>query len=159
MRIDWKLPLVAAAGMAIGAIGGISYAKDEAKKKQEYNLVVGGTAKWSPVDPKNPKGMQMSVISGDPMTGPVAFLLKLPKGGGTPHWHSSDYYAVTLEGNTKHWEAGKDKDAKSNPPQTAWFQPGGSDKTTHGDECLSDSCTAFIFMPGKFDAQFPPAKK
>jgi hypothetical protein len=154
MRIDWKLPLVAAAGMALGAVGGISYAKEEMKAK-EYTLTVGGTQKYTPLDPKNPKGAAMSVVAGDPQTGPVAFFLKLPKGAAPPHCHTSDYYTVVVEGQTKHWIGDKAKDAKTNPPGTAWFQPGGSDKTLHGDECMSDSCLAFIFMPGKFDAQFP----
>jgi quercetin dioxygenase-like cupin family protein len=160
MKIDWKLPLVAAVGMAFGAVGGISFAKDEAKKA-EYTLVPAGTQKWNPMDPKNPKGIQMSVISGDPKTGPVAFMLKLPKGGGTPHWHSSDYYAVVVEGNARHWLDGKQKEAKDLKPGSSWYQPGGSDKTMHGDECMSESCLAFVVMTGKLDAQFPtpPAKK
>lgn len=96
----------------------------------------------------------MAVLSGDPRTGPVGLLLKLPKGAAPLHWHSSDYYAITLEGNTKHWLPGKDAEAQSNPPGTFWFQPGGP-TGPHGDECLSDSCVIFVQMPGKFD--FTPA--
>jgi hypothetical protein len=158
MRIGWKTSVMVVAAFAVGIAGGITYAK----AKQDYVLVPAATAKFAPVDPKNPGGIQMAVLSGDPRTGPVAFELKLPKGPAPIHWHSSDYYAWTVEGNTKHWLPGKEADAKPNPPGTFWFQPGGA-TGPHGDECLSDSCTIYIFMPGKFDftavADKGPAKK
>lgn len=150
MRIGWKTSVPVVAAFAVGIAGGITYAK----AKADYVLVPAGAAKFAPLDPKNPGGIQMAVLSGDPKTGPAAFELKLPKGPAPIHWHSSDYYAVTLDGNTRHWLPGKEADARSNPPGTFWFQPGGA-TGPHGDECLSDSCTVFIFMPGKFD--FTPA--
>jgi hypothetical protein len=162
MRIGWKTSATVAAAFAIGAIGGVTVAKTA---KPEYTLVAAGSSKFAPMDPKNPGGVQRAVLSGDPNTGPVAFLLKFPKGPVPIHWHSSDYYALSVEGNTKHWLPGKEADAKSNPPGTFWFQPGGSAATAHGDECLSDSCTLFIMMPGKHDytvvadTKAPPAKK
>lgn len=169
MRIGFQTTVTVVAALAVGVLGvlgGVTLAKGT---KPEYVLVPAGTAKFAPVDPKNPAGLQMAVLSGDPKTGPVAFLLKLPKGPAPIHWHSSDYYAWTVEGNTKHWLPGKEADAKSNPPGTFWFQPGGP-TGPHGDECLSDSCTVYIMMPGKFDftpvpdakappAKMPPAKK
>lgn len=158
MRFGWKTTLPVAAALAVGVAGGITYAKT----KQDYVLVPAGSSKFAPVDPKNPGGIQMAVLSGDPRTGPTAFLLKLPKGPAPIHWHSSDYYAWTVEGNTKHWLPGKEAEATSNPPGTFWFQPGGP-TGPHGDECLSDSCVIFIQMPGKFDftpvAAKAPAKK
>jgi len=162
MRIGFQTTVTVVAAFAVGVLGGVTIAKTA---KPDYALIPSGTAKFAPVDPKNPGGIQMAVLSGDPKTGPVAFLLKLPKGPAPIHWHSSDYYAWTVEGNTRHWLPGKDADAKSNPPGTFWFQPGGSAAAAHGDECLSDSCTAYIMMPGKFDftpvadAKAPPAKK
>lgn len=160
MRIGMKTTVTVVASLAVGVLGGVTIAKTA---KPEYVLVPGGTAKFASVDPKNP-GLQMAVLSGDPKTGPVAFLLKLPKGPAPIHWHSSDYYAFTIEGTTKHWLPGKEAEAKANPAGTFWFQPGGSAAAAHGDECVSDSCTSFIYMPGKFDATMvdakaPPAKK
>lgn len=160
MRIGWKTSVTVGAAFALGAIGGVTIAKTA---KPEYVLVPNGTAKFAALDPKNPGGIQQAVLSGDPKTGPVAFLLKLPKGPAPLHWHSSDYYAFTVEGKTKHWLPGKEADAQENSPGTFWFQPGGP-SGPHGDECLSDSCTVFIYMPGKFDftpaaaAKAPPAK-
>jgi hypothetical protein len=149
MRIGWKTSITVITAVALGAVvGGVTVAKTA---KPEYVLIPGSEAKFSPLDPKNPNGFQMAVLSGDPKTGPVAFELKIPKGAAPIHWHSSDYYALTIEGNTKHWLPGKEAEAKSNPPGTFWFQPGGA-SAPHGDECLSDGgCKAFIFMPGKFD--------
>ena len=151
MSIGWKTSVAVVAAAVVGVAGGMTYAK---QAKPEYTLVPGGSAKFAPLDPANPGGAQLGVLSGDPKTGPVAFLLKLPKGAAPLHWHSSDYYALTVDGNTKHWLPGKDADAKSNPPGSFWFQPGGP-TGPHGDECLSESCTIFVYMPGKFD--FTPA--
>jgi hypothetical protein len=147
MRIGWKVSVLVVTAFALGIAGGVTVAKSA---KPDYVLVPAGSAKFAPLDPKNPGGGQMAVLSGDPKTGPVAFLLKLPKGAAPIHWHSSDYYALTIDGNTKHWLPGKEADAKSNPPGTFWFQPGGA-SGPHGDECLSDWCTVFVQMPGKFD--------
>jgi hypothetical protein len=150
MNIGWKTCVAVVAAGALGVAGGITYAK----AKLDYTLVPAGSAKFGPLDPKNPGGAQIAVLSGDPQSGPVACLLKLPKGAAPLHWHTSDYYAITVDGNTKHWLPGKEAEAKSNAPGTFWFQPGGA-TGVHGDECLSDSCTVFVYMPGKFD--FTPA--
>ena len=137
---------------------GVSLLAGNALADSKYNLVPQGTAKFTPVDPKNPS-LQISVVAGDLKTGPVTFFLKLGKGPAPIHWHTSDYSAVVVEGQTKHWLPGKEADAKVGGPGTAWFQPGGSAKDAHGDECLSDGCTIFIVMPKKFDMTVaPPAK-
>jgi hypothetical protein len=161
MRSGWKTSVTVIAALTVGVLGGVTVAKGT---KPEYVLVPAGSSKFSPVDPKNPGGIQMAVLSGDPKTGPAAFLLKLPKGPAPIHWHSSDYYAWVVDGKTKHWLPGKEADAKEGGTGTFWFQPGGA-TGPHGDECLSDSCTIYIMMPGKFDftpvadAKTPPAKK
>jgi hypothetical protein len=128
---------------------------------KDYTITPAGTAKFAPVDPKQPKGAQVAIIQGDPAKGPVAFLLKLPKGPLPVHWHTADYWAVVVEGQSKHWLPGKEADAKANGPGTAWYQPGGSAAAAHGDECVSDSCTVFIYMNKKLDLNVvpPPAKK
>jgi hypothetical protein len=156
---NWKLAAAALGGLVIGGLSGAVFAK--AGDKPAYVLDTPDALKWNPIDPKMPKGAQAAIVSGDPMTGPVAFELKLPKGPSPIHYHTSDYYAVIVAGSTKHWLATEDgTKAKANPVGTAWFQPGGSDKSAHGDECVTDSCTLFIMMPGKLDLiPVPPAKK
>jgi hypothetical protein len=149
MRIGWKTSVTAVSALALGVAGSAVYAKTA---KPDYVLVPTGEAKFAPLDPKMPGGLQMALLSGDLKTGPVAFYLKLPKGPTGIHWHTSDYYAYTIEGTTKHWLAGTNAaDAKPNPPGTFWFQPGGAAATAHGDECVSESCTLLIQMPSKFD--------
>jgi hypothetical protein len=127
--------------------------------KKEFSIIPAGTAKFTPADPKMPQGPQVAIVSGDPKTGPVSLLLKVPKGPSPTHWHTSDYSAVLIEGKAKHWLPGKEKDAKENGPGTAWFQPGGGAATAHVDECMTDSCTIFISMPKKFDFTAVPDKK
>jgi hypothetical protein len=117
----------------------------------DFTITPAGTAKFAPIDPKQPKGAEVAIISGDPKTGPVSFLLKLPKGKVPVHWHTSNYWAVVVEGQSKHWLPGKEADAKANGPGTAWYQAGGSDKQAHGDSCETDSCTIFIVMDKKLD--------
>jgi hypothetical protein len=124
---------------------------------KDYTLTPAGEAKFQPVDPKQPQGLQAAIIQGNPKTGPVAFLLKIPKGKAPIHWHNSDYWAVTVEGQTKHWLAGKDE-GNASGPGTSWFQPGGSAATAHGDECMSDGgCLVYIYMTKGIDIQL--AKK
>jgi hypothetical protein len=124
---------------------------------KDYTMTMAGAAKFAPVDPKQPKGAQVAVVQGDPAKGPVAFLLKLPKGAAPLHWHTSNYWAVIVEGQTKHWLPGKEKEAKAGGVGTAWYQPGGSEADAHGDECVTDSCTLFIYMDKKLDLM--PVKK
>jgi hypothetical protein len=144
-----KLSLVAFGCMSVGFAGG---ALATTKMKKEFVLVPGGTAKYVPSNPQDPEhSPQISFLQGDPGKGPVAFLLKT-RGAAPLHWHSSDYWAVTLEGTTKHWPLGKDAEAKENPPGTFWYQPGGDASTAHTDVCVTDTgCTIFVVMTGKND--------
>lgn len=147
MALDRKALVFAASVITVGS----AYAD-----KKEYNLVPAGTAKFTLVDPKMPQGPQIAVVSGDPKTGPVTVLLKINKGPSPMHWHTSDYSALLVEGKAKHWLQGSlAADAKENGPGTAWFQPGGTPGTAHGDECMTDTCILFIVMPKKLD--FLPA--
>ncbi len=152
---NWKLAAAAIGGLVLGGLGGVVIA---GPGSTPYSITAPDAMKWAPIDPSQPKGAQISIISGDPKTGPVAFELKLPKGAVPLHYHTSDYYAVVVSGSSKHYLPGDSADKqKSNPVGTAWFQPGGSDKTAHNDECTTDSCTLFIMMPGKLD--LIPVKK
>src|SRR5258707_11309267 len=108
--------------LAAGFAGGALAAQ---KSKKNLLLVRGGDAKFVAANPQDPQhSPQVAFVAGDPATGPVAFLLK-SKGTTPAHYHTSDYWLVTLEGTTKHYVKGKEADAKENPPGTTWFQPGG----------------------------------
>jgi hypothetical protein len=143
--VKWIAVIVGclAAGFASGAIA--------ASKSKTLTLVPAGEAKFMPANPADPEhSPQVAFVSGNPATGPVAFLLK--SRGTTPlHYHTSDYWAVTLEGTTKHWLQGREAEAKENPPGTFWYQPGGK-ANAHSDQCITESgCTYFIVMDKKND--------
>jgi hypothetical protein len=149
MNKTWKLPAIIITGaIAVLATASLGYSRTA---KPPYVMVPAGKANFVPLDPANPQGLQQAVLSGDPKVGPVAFIMKFPKGRLPMHFHSSDYYGWVVEGQMKHWLAGKEAEAKENPPGTFWFQPGGADGV-HDDECLSDRCQLYVYMTGKFDA-------
>ena len=145
---------VVVSALTLGALtGGLAHSKPA---KPPYVMVAAGAATFVPLDPQKPQGLHQAVLSGDPKVGPVAFLMKFPKGRLPMHYHSSDYYAWIVEGTMKHWLPGKEGEAKDNRPGTFWFQPGGVNGV-HDDECLSDSCTLYVSMNGKFDVIAAPA--
>lgn len=122
-------------------------------------------AKWSPLDPndKEGKGPQMSPVFGDMKKGPFGFLLKVPPGfKAGPHTHTSDDYAVVIQGTVHNFKApGTD----TGPGLTAggsWFQPGGA---AHDNECEAsskDGCIIFVYVAKGFDFKpwtDPKAKK
>jgi hypothetical protein len=148
-----KLPVVIVSALALLASGGLAQSRPA---RRPYVMVPAGAANFVLLDPKKPQGLQQAVLSGDPKVGPVAFIMKIPRGRLPMHYHSSDYYGLIVEGKMKHWLPGHEAEAKESPPGTFWFQPGGSD-TVHDDECLSDSCQLYVYMTGKFDA-FPVAE-
>jgi hypothetical protein len=108
--------------------------------------------KWSPLDPSNPKGPQVSIITGDMKTGPVEFLLKVPAGFKAPvHSHTSDYYAVEVAGAHAHGD--DEKSAKSHAIGSTYFEPA---KHAHFDSCTSkEDCLTLVYFPNGFD--FIPA--
>ncbi len=114
-------------------------------------------ARFVPVDPKQPDGPQLAVLWGDPAKGPSAMLLRLKKGEGRLHVHSSDYHLTLLQGTMKHWSEGEQEaDAKPLGPGSYWFQPGN---LAHGDSCLSDECLMFVKWEGKRDGRLAEAPK
>jgi hypothetical protein len=127
-----------------------------AKGPKDYVMMSPDQATFTPVDLKNPDGPQVAIVSGNPKAGPVAVYLRYTKGRVAPHWHSSDAFAVLVDGELVHWQRGHRAQAATAHVGTAWFQPGGSVATAHADECMSDTCTVFVTMTGKFDSRPAP---
>jgi hypothetical protein len=149
MPINWKLTAITISILAtLSGVVGVSHAK---QPKPGYVMIPSGSASYALLDPKNPQGLQQAILSGDPKVGPVAFIMKFPKGRLPLHFHSSDYYGWVVEGKMKHWLPGKEAEAQENPPGSFWFQPGGANGV-HDDECMSDTCKLYVIMTGKFDA-------
>lgn len=113
--------------------------------------------KWTPLDPKDTagKGPATSVVFGDMKKGPVGFFLKVPTGFRSgPHTHTSDDYAVIVQGTVHNFKPGKDE----GPAVTSggsWFQPGGQVHDNHCEESSKDGCILFVYMDKGFD--FKPA--
>ncbi len=126
-------------------------------KPEKYFLVARKDLKWNPLDPKQPDGAKLGLVSGDPKTGPVAFIIEVPPGGnGGVHSHTSEYHALVLEGAPAHWLPHEPNEGEALAPGAYWFQPGGYD---HGDRCTgSVPCRTFVMMPKGLDMK-PAAKK
>jgi len=123
-------------------------------KAGKYTLTERKKAKFGLMDPKNSKGPKLAILSGDPKTGPVAFMIEVPPGFSSGlHSHTSDYQAVVIDGDPAHWLPHESADGPAVPAGTYWFQPGGYD---HGDRCTSTTaCHAVVFMDKALD--FKPA--
>ena len=116
--------------------------------------VMGAEAvKFTPLDPKDPGGINVSVVSGQFQgKGPVTFFMRLPKGPAPLHVHSASYYGIVVRGQAKHWPAGGEAKAQLLNPGSHWYQPG---KAPHGDECLANECLLLLQFESGFD--FMPA--
>jgi quercetin dioxygenase-like cupin family protein len=146
-----KLPIIA-------TLAALTVFSVEAVAQKQMTVTPIQDAKFVAIDPARPDGPQLAVLWGDPGKGPSAMLLKLKKGAGPLHLHSSDYHLVLLEGRMKHWGADEQEaDAKLLGPGSYWFQPGNQ---AHGDSCLTDECLMFVKWEGKRDGRLadPPKK-
>jgi hypothetical protein len=121
--------------------------------------------KWQPLDPKDTagKGPQVSVVFGD-MTKkePIGFFLKVPAGFKPgPHTHTSDDYAVIVQGSIHNFKPGKDEGPGVTVGGT-WFQKGGEVHDNDCEKSSKDGCIIYVVMPNGFDfvpAADPAAKK
>jgi len=143
--------LIALAAVAIAAVAHQTLIAQG--RPAEY--VLGANAvKFMPLDPKDPGGINVSVVSGQLQgKGPVTFFMRLPKGPAPLHTHSAGYYGIVVRGQAKHWPAGGDAKAQVLNPGSHWYQPG---KAPHGDECLAAECLLLLQFESGFD--FMPAK-
>jgi quercetin dioxygenase-like cupin family protein len=119
-------------------------------KPGKYTLVSVKDVKWNPMDPKQPNGAKMGLVSGDPKTGPVAFIVEMPPGTNAGlHSHTSEYHAVVIQGAPAHWLPHEANEGEPLSPGAYWYQPGGYD---HGDRCAgAGPCRAFVMMPKALD--------
>jgi hypothetical protein len=76
-------------------------ADEQMKMKPTAVSVNAKELKWGDAPPDLPKGMQISVMYGDPFkAGPYAMRLKMPDGYKIPpHWHTQDEQLTILQGS------------------------------------------------------------
>lgn len=144
--------LAACAGcLAIGfAAGGL------AAGKGAMIVTPFGDARFQPVDPKRPEGPQISVLRGDPATGPSSMLMRQFRGSSPMHIHSSDYDLVLIKGRMKHWGPGESEpQARVLEPGSYFFQPGDE---AHAGACLSEECLMYVQWSGKRDGRLAESR-
>jgi len=151
-----------AAGFCAGALvvagrGASADADSETGRAKQMVVRSFRDAPFLPTDPKRPDGTRAAVLWGDPTKGPSDMLLRLKKGGGQLHVHTSDYHLVLLQGTMKHRAEGTEEaDAEPLEPGSYWFQPGDQG---HGDTCLTDECIMFIHWAGVRDGRLVASAK
>jgi hypothetical protein len=128
-----------------------------AKPAKDATITPADQLKFTPLDPKQPDGLQIYVISGNMWKGPSTFYLKMKKGPSPLHTHTADYWGVNIKGTTKHWgTSGNQDSAPELEAGSIWHQPG---KAIHGDSCESDECIVLLTFKGPFDFKMPDQKK
>jgi beta-alanine degradation protein BauB len=129
-------------------VAGLAVAKGAAKPPVLTPLA---DAKWTALMKEGPLPAA-SDIHGDGSKGAHFSYLKLPAGFVTPpHSHSSDYWAVLVQGKMTHWAAngGSEADAKQLGVGDLTFMPA---KTEHVSKCFPGSeCVMAMMQKGKFD--------
>jgi hypothetical protein len=142
-------------------VAGIAVAKSAAKMPELSTLA---DAKWTPLMKEGPLPA-FAPIEGDAMKGAHFAYLKLPAGFTSPaHSHSSDYWAVLVQGKMTHWASngGSEADAKPLGVGDLTFMPA---KVEHVSKCFPGTeCIMAVYQKGKFDfltakeAKAPAAK-
>jgi quercetin dioxygenase-like cupin family protein len=135
------LKLATVASMA--CLPAVAVAQDGYEIRSFDDLEFAPMAEGSPV--------QISVLWGDPATGPVGFLVRIPAGFEQPmHTRTSDYRAVVIEGSALHWIEGEDKRMVGPVGKGGyWLQPGGQ---VHGDKNPGDEdALGLVIFDGPVD--------
>jgi hypothetical protein len=135
------------------AVGGLSATAVAKAKGKEAVITPAADIKWEPYAPGVP--LQVGQQWGDRMKGKHGMFLKLPAGFDSGmHSHTSDYYAVLVQGTWVHTVEGDTNPPKELTVGSYVFQPG---KQNHSDLCKSKiDCITFIYQDAKGD--FIPAK-
>jgi quercetin dioxygenase-like cupin family protein len=104
---------------------------------------------WAPMAPDSPA--EISILWGDPATGPVGLLIRIPAGFESPlHSHSSNYHAVVIEGTHQHWIDGDDRAAVPMLGAGSYFAQASQE--VHGDSNIGDdTVVAFVYFEGPVD--------
>ncbi len=145
MKTMW----IAAAALAIASAA----RADEPMKSKTPVFVNAKEIKWQPGLPDLPKGVQMTVMYGDPSkAGPYAARLKMPDGYKVPpHWHTQDEQLTIVEGTLVMY-MGDSMKSEGHPLDAGGyhFLPG---KMHHSAEAKGDTVVQVQGM-GPFDIHY-----
>jgi hypothetical protein len=126
-----------------------------ADKSKEGTTTQLKDAKWFPLDEKlGDKGPMVAIVFGDMKAKgkPIGFLLKTPPGAlPGPHTHTSDDYAVVIQGTMHNFKAPGDDKGPGLTVGGHWYQPGGQAHDNWCEPSSKDGCITFIYMEKGFD--------
>src|SRR6266850_222270 len=70
-----------------------------AQTRPTQYVLAADAVKFMPLDPKDPGGINVSVVSGQLQgKGPVTFFMRQPKGPAPLHIHSASYHGTLVRG-------------------------------------------------------------
>ncbi|MBX2838311.1 MAG: cupin domain-containing protein [Gammaproteobacteria bacterium] len=105
---------------------------------------------WIPFDLRDPDGLAMATLWGDPNSGPFGGLFRVPPGFESPmHVHSRGERIVQIKGTSIHWGLDGDRQSARVLKPGDYFQmPGG---VPHVSATADEESIEFITMDGAFD--------
>ncbi len=107
---------------------------------------------FRPLYEAEPDGPRLSVLEGDPQTGPSVTLFRYSQDytfSGGLHYHTHDYRLWLIEGELKHWdETGSEETATVLRPGSYLYQPAD---LLHAANCISEQCTAYVIFDGPIE--------
>jgi quercetin dioxygenase-like cupin family protein len=103
---------------------------------------------FKPFNPKNPKGIHVYFISGNPKAGAFSAMVKLPPGYNSGlHTHTADYTGIAMSAGLSHTLT--KAPGKPLPKGSYWYQPGGE---AHVDACHTKApCYMLAMFKGAVD--------
>ena len=107
---------------------------------------------WRPCPEAAPEdGCEGLLLQGDPTTGPVTWLTRLPQSSVVPnHWHASDETLIVFNSKSTLFLEGEEP--RTLDPSTYVYIPAG---LIHGQRC-EGPCVIFIYLDGPLDFNFAP---
>jgi quercetin dioxygenase-like cupin family protein len=123
-------------------VAGAALAGDAMMPKSTYTMPAD--LKWE--QPYGPQGPAISVVSGDPKTGPYTMFLKMAPGSDSGwHIHDHTYVATVIKGTATAQAQGDAAETKL--PVGAYFSEPG--KKVHRNGCTKESeCIVFVHSMG-----------
>ena len=108
------------------------------------SVVGAADIEYTPVNPEQPEGPGMAVLSGDQTQGAFVALVRFPGGLSTPeHVHSASYVGVVISGQIQ------DGEGAAKAPGSHWNNAAGH---PHQTSCVEgDDCVFFVSMDGAMD--------